>query len=94
MIHAVGGLDKLPGKEADAEKAKCVTACAPRMLSQYFLPPSPPTLRLNPLPLSFSAFHFAVREDSCAAAAILNYIGQWEIVFVWALSSWLDAEDS
>lgn len=33
------------------------------------------------LNLSFSTPHSHVWEDSCAAAAILNYIGQWEIVF-------------
>lgn len=35
------------------------------------------------LSTSFTAFHFPAWENSCAAAAaILNYIGQWEIVYM------------
>lgn len=43
-------------------------------------------LLLHPPPL-YILYHFSFPawENSCAAAAILNYIGQWEIVFVYLL---------
>lgn len=41
------------------------------------------SLPLHPVPLNFPVW-----ECSCAAAAILNYIGQWEIVCMLLFSGW------
>lgn len=47
--------------------------------SVFSSPPAPPPLYI------LYHFSFPAWENSCAAAAILNYIGQWEIVFVYLL---------
>lgn len=50
--------------------------------------PLSPLLSLS-LSTSFAAFHFPAWENSCAAAAaILNYIGQWEIVYTLLFYDW------
>ncbi len=57
--------------------AYSVISCLPAPTHQH-----QPCLYLLFLPLIyFITIHSPVWEDSCAAAAILNYIGQWEIVF-------------
>lgn len=67
--------------------------CCFRLLPAYCVVSSPPTpthtsrgsslaFISSPPSICFTTLHSPVWEHSCAAAAILNYIGQWEIVFM------------
>lgn len=64
----------------DRETAVSVTDCSTTMLHTHKHTHTVLLCLSFSLSTSFTTLNF-VWENSCAAAAILNYIGQWEIVF-------------
>lgn len=83
-LDTQGQTEKQNKRDRLCPEDACVFILLPAYRFFPFLPhrhQQQPGFISHSLTLSFSTPHSQVWEDSCAAAAILNYIGQWEIVF-------------